>query len=478
TVYLSNGNWEIEGTVELRGNVERLLGTEASLITSGGGRVVLGETGADTVVVERISGRLGNFPRVTYEHDSDRTWVFKNVSQWSYDPAAENPGDLFLEDVAGGSREGQVFRNQNVWARQYNNETEADVNNPDLPDSKILVDGADVWILGLKTEQEGTIVKTINGGKTELLGVYRNGPGQSDSDNPAFVTEESALSVAGFSIRPNNAGYDLFARETRDGVTQDVVDFNEANVYSAFGDGDLWEARRQVYLDNVDTRGVTLDGTWTRSAGFDGGFVGEDFLFSDEIDASATFAPDLPEDGRYEVFVRWVNDRGGQDHAGHDRDVPIAITDGAGNVTVVFVDQDVDGGQWVSLGLYEFLAGTGNEVTLIVDGGGNVIVDGARFALRQSGDLNLDGFVDEFDLDAFVLAVTDPDAYAFDFGRSVTTTGDTNADGVVDLNDVDSFALLVDLDPDAVRAVIPEPQSAMALAAGGVVLLGRRRRNP
>ncbi|MEM7680998.1 MAG: glycosyl hydrolase family 28-related protein [Planctomycetota bacterium] len=460
TVYLPNGDWQVDGTLELRGSVERLLGAEASLITNGGGRVVLGKTGADTVVVERISGRLGNLPRVTYEHDSDRTWVFKNVSQWAYDPAAENPGDLFLEDVAGGSREGQVFRNQDVWARQYNNETEADVNDPTLPDSKILVDGANVWILGLKTEKQGTVVKTVNGGNTELLGVYRNGPGPSDSDNPAFVTEESALSVAGFSIRPNNDGYDLFARETRGGVTQDVVTFNQANVYSAFGDDELWQTRRQVYLDNADTRGVSFVGTWAQSAGFDGGFVGEDFWFSDELGASATFAPDLPEAGRYEAMVRWVNDRGGQDHAGHDPATPITITDARGE-TVLFVDQRFDGGQWLSLGVFEFLAGDAGEVTFTVDGGGKVLVDGARFALRQRGDLNLDGFVDEFDTGSFITAVVDPEGYAFDYGRPVTLTGDINADGLTDFGDIEDFALLLGLDEAALVAAI--------IAAGGLL---------
>ncbi|MEO1238033.1 MAG: virulence protein, partial [Planctomycetota bacterium] len=38
TVYLPNGDWDVEGTIELRGAVERVIGTEASWITSGAGR--------------------------------------------------------------------------------------------------------------------------------------------------------------------------------------------------------------------------------------------------------------------------------------------------------------------------------------------------------------------------------------------------------------------------------------------------------
>ncbi|MEM8781263.1 MAG: glycosyl hydrolase family 28-related protein [Planctomycetota bacterium] len=380
TVYLPNGNWDINGTVQLRGNVERLIGTEASLITDGGGRVVLGEDGPDTVVIERISGRLGNLPRVTYEHDSDRTWVFKNVSQWAYEPTADAPGDLFLEDVAGGSRDGQHFRNQNVWARQYNNETLADASDPALPDAKITVDNANVWVLGLKTEQEGTIVKTINGGKTELLGVYRNGPGFSDENNPAFVTEDSALSVAVFSIRPNNDGYAVFARETRDGVTVDAADFGQADVYSAFTNEDLFEVRGELYYDNADTEHVEVIGDWQQSAGFDGGFVGEDFLFSDTVGDAVVFTPDLPRGGNYEVFVRWVDDRGGQDHAGHASDALFEIDGVLEELRRLDQRGRNNGGKWISVGVHEFVGDGSDTLSFIVDGaaGGKVLVDGVR----------------------------------------------------------------------------------------------------
>ncbi|MEM8864795.1 MAG: glycosyl hydrolase family 28-related protein [Planctomycetota bacterium] len=398
TIYLPNGDWNIEGTLELRGSVERLIGTEASFVTDGAGRVVLGDTGAETVTIERISGRLGNFPRVSYEHDSDRTWVFKNVSQWSYEPTAESPGDLFLEDVAGGSREGQVFRNQNVWARQYNNETAANATDPELPDAKITVDGANLWVLGLKTEKEGTIVRTVGGGRTELLGVYRNGPGESDAANPAFVTADSALSVAGFSIRPNNDGYAVFAAETRDGVTLTTPDFDSANVYSGFSADDLWDIRQEVYLDNEDTVGFSTTGVWSPSMAFDGGFTGSDFLFSDDSGATAEFSPNLPVAGEYEVLLRWVNDRGGQAHSGHDQTTPATIATTSGDQTVV-VNQRTGGGQWVSLG--EFSLDALATLTLTVDGGGKVLADGARFRLIEAailpGDFNSDGMVNVAD---------------------------------------------------------------------------------
>ncbi|MEM8737038.1 MAG: glycosyl hydrolase family 28-related protein [Planctomycetota bacterium] len=380
TVYLPHGTWHVEGRVELRGNVHRLLGTEASLETTGNGRIVLGDQGPHTVVVERISGRLGRAPRVTYEHDSGRTWVFKNVSQWQYHPAADAPGDLFLEDVASGSRRGETFRNQNVWARQYNNEVPADTTDPARPQAKITVDAARLWVLGLKTEAPGTIVKTVNGGQTELLGVYRNGPGASGPDNPAFVTEDAALCVVVFSIRPNNAGYALYARETRDGVTVDVPRFNKANVYSAFDDRDLWHLRQSVYLDNADTRGVTLRGDWTTAARFDGGFIGENYAVSQTVGDTAVFAPDLPEGGVYEVAVRGVRPGASRNEPAPKPAAAVEVRSLDG-VQQVAINPRNDGGRWVTLGNFRFGPGEAGRVVYTVTDGEDtgLVVDGVRF---------------------------------------------------------------------------------------------------
>lgn len=383
TVYLPNGEWTLNGTLELRGNLERLVGTEARWQTNGAGKIRLGDNGPETVFVERISGELGDLPRVTYEHDSERTWVFKSVSQWEYDPAAQNPGDLFLEDVQGGSpTDGLTFRNQNVWARQFNNEVPADTTDPLLPDAKITVDNARVWVLGLKTENAGTIVRTINGGFAELLGVYRNGPGQSDTDNPAFLAVDAALAVSAFSIRPNNDGYDLFAREIRDGVTVDSPTFDDANVYAAFTNEQLWEVRKTIHLDNADAEGVAFNGSWQSSTGFPGGFVGEDFVFSSVTGDTAAFRPDLPEKGLYEVAVRWVNDVGGQDHSGHATQVLIEVH-GLDGVEQILVDQNDLGGMWVTLGRFNFAPGEAGSIRYIVTdaAGGKIIVDGVRLIL-------------------------------------------------------------------------------------------------
>ncbi len=59
------------------------------------------------------------------------------------------------------------------------------------------------------------------------------------------------------------------------------------------------------------------------------------------------------------------------------------------------------------------------------------------------GDVNCDGSVDFFDIDAFVLAVTDPAGYADMYLDCDILLADVNGDGAVDFFDIDSFVALV-----------------------------------
>jgi hypothetical protein len=59
------------------------------------------------------------------------------------------------------------------------------------------------------------------------------------------------------------------------------------------------------------------------------------------------------------------------------------------------------------------------------------------------GDLNCDGVVDNFDIDPFVLALTDPEAYAAAFPDCDINNADTNGDGLVNNFDIDAFVALL-----------------------------------
>ncbi len=59
------------------------------------------------------------------------------------------------------------------------------------------------------------------------------------------------------------------------------------------------------------------------------------------------------------------------------------------------------------------------------------------------GDLNCDGVVNFFDIDGFVLAVTDPAAYAAAYPDCDIMLADCNGDGVVNFFDIDCFVALI-----------------------------------
>ncbi len=61
----------------------------------------------------------------------------------------------------------------------------------------------------------------------------------------------------------------------------------------------------------------------------------------------------------------------------------------------------------------------------------------------EVGDLNCDGNVDFFDIDAFIIAVTDPAGYAVAYPDCDLMLADCNGDDSVDFFDIDAFVELI-----------------------------------
>jgi|GEM_PF-6644022 len=90
---------------------------------------------------------------------------------------------LWLKDCGGGYKAlpgaGNVFienctmnasffvPGQKVWARQFNPEA---IGGARADSGLVVNDGADLWVLGMKTEGTWTVVRSVNGARTELLG--------------------------------------------------------------------------------------------------------------------------------------------------------------------------------------------------------------------------------------------------------------------------------------------------------------------
>ena len=87
------------------------------------------------------------------------------------------------------------------------------------------------------------------------------------------------------------------------------------------------------------------------------------------------------------------------------------------------------------------------------------------------GDMTMSGGVDTGDVAAFVLALTDPDAYEAEHGIDPLLVGDMNRDGAFDTADVAGFVATL-----TSGVPVPEPGTATLLLAGVVAMMRRSKR--
>lgn len=101
-------------------------------------------------------------------------------------PFRGSPGQVVLTDVEGG--QGWSFTaGQQVWGRHLNAEQ---------PTTKVRSNGAQLWILGLKTESLGTVVDSVGGASTEILGGLLYPVSVVPDDTPAFAATDSRQSIS------------------------------------------------------------------------------------------------------------------------------------------------------------------------------------------------------------------------------------------------------------------------------------------
>ncbi|MEM8850281.1 MAG: glycosyl hydrolase family 28-related protein [Pseudomonadota bacterium] len=371
TVYVPDGRWQLDGEVVLRGDVEQFLSSGVARFNPDA-QIRIGDGTAETVILEGLNGPINGRDQASFLHDSDRTVVMRDMAAVNYQAVAEGAqGDVFLANVVGGP---MLFKDQNVWARQLNLEGD---NVDRGTDAKVINDGANVWILGLKTEGEGTVVKTVNDGLTELLGSYHNG--SFDAEIPRFVTEDAHLWAA---VTEGSTGAQPFnlVRETRDGVTL------EANLKGQGFRPDVYSAVDAAAIADrvliVDNDAAALTGAWQDAgAGFPGKFLGSNFLFAEGgSDAAVEYAAEAVAAGDYTVSLRLIPDRGGQPHSGHANAVDVAF--GVGADGFVFEDVDMRNvvDQWQELGVVTADAGDELFVRFDAEGvDGKIIADAVRF---------------------------------------------------------------------------------------------------
>lgn len=198
TVYLPGmAKFYFNSETLIRGPVERIIGLEgrchfgeSALWRLVDESLPAGQSAADTVVIERCSCVSGG-RAIPIIHESDRNLV---VSSWiGSHVIGRGSGEIYLEDFCG--RLDIESPHHRVWCRQLNTESEGVM---------LTNNGAELWILGMKTEKIGTVIHTLNVGKTDLCGCFVYSNRGWDQSTPAFLIEDSEVSLSGLNERNFN----------------------------------------------------------------------------------------------------------------------------------------------------------------------------------------------------------------------------------------------------------------------------------
>jgi len=159
-----------------------------------------------------------------------------------------------------------------------------------------------------------------------------------------------------------------------------LISVDELSIVTARAAADI---REEITIDTGELGYEVLAGTWKSSTGVPG-YYGSNYLTQSKgpVDAAAVrYRPAIPGDDSYEVLVSYTAD------PNRATDAPYTAHHADGS-TLVPVNQQVRGvpenrgGEWVSVGTYQFTAGLAGYVDLTSSPTGVVIADAVRFRRR------------------------------------------------------------------------------------------------
>jgi hypothetical protein len=176
------------------------------------GFVISGTEGDKPLFIERLfAWEQWSGEHCTFTHASTRTVCFKDMHTQTLKFYRNTvPGaKVFFDNVAtttgvipgtkGHGRIGVSLMGQKVWARQL---------NPERGEPMILNDGSDLVLMGYKSEDKGVVIRTLNGGRTEVLGGVIN---IGNTGEVAFVAEDSQQRISTASQAWRSVAYHRIA---------------------------------------------------------------------------------------------------------------------------------------------------------------------------------------------------------------------------------------------------------------------------
>jgi endonuclease V-like protein UPF0215 family len=249
-VYLTSGNCRVTDTLHVRGKTQKILGLGVVILPDGPKfsnesepvPLLRFESTSSDLSIEGV--QFGwwshkNYPGTIWIEDaSPRSIVlehvdFEGVANAVYKAAPGRTGSLFIEDVEGFKW--QFDAPQHIWAKQF------DVEG-NVVGSKIVNNGALLWILGLKTEAPQTVIDSENGGSTEVLGALLYPVHSVATEVPAFIVKNSTVSIS-YAVSANKpeTNYQVHFQIMKDAATTNI----KASDLTNRGNGTLGTVKHQ-----------------------------------------------------------------------------------------------------------------------------------------------------------------------------------------------------------------------------------------
>lgn len=344
TVYFPKGQYHINGTVEIRGDVRRIIGMESNVQVpqqlEPAFKLVDGTH--DVVVFERFAHFGYNF-HYTLDNASTRTLVVKNASAISGN--ITGTGDVFIEDIVSNINSQWVFGDHNTWARQLNIESRNGLTH-------LVNNGGKLWVLGYKTEQYGVLLENKNNAQAEILGSFVYSVGEA-YPGPMVVNENSDLTFIMGEAHYAGDPYDTLVLETKNGESAVLMNTSvprrgAASIIPLFSarssENIVLEAPENLMATSMSGKKISL--TWEENITTETGFsierrlAGGNFAEIGTVDANVTAYTDtgLVAGTEYIYRVRGYSDDGYSPYTNEASaeavEVGIDISDATGKIKI------------------------------------------------------------------------------------------------------------------------------------------------
>ncbi|MGB3767175.1 MAG: hypothetical protein WA947_11510, partial [Phormidesmis sp.] len=244
-----------DDTIVIRKNVRFVLGLNNSMKSYNGmaGKSIfrIEETTGNAVVFDALE--FVSFDNAIdhniFEHNSSKNLVLKSLLfnsttntsriQNAYFSKIDQPGILFVEDVVGSGHV-EIKENGEMYAKQFNFNVGKTLDKPLVSNQ-----GGLVSIMQWRPENSGPadteepLMRTTNGGSTEILSTWIDNQQATSPERPAFEVVNANLFINArfpgwghaYKRDPNNpffsyVNYHIAVRETQKGNRQDLMLYN------------------------------------------------------------------------------------------------------------------------------------------------------------------------------------------------------------------------------------------------------------